>query len=105
MPSRDITVTVTANPATVRAGQPLAISATVIFARPPAANASRTVRFLAGGLQIGTAPLELTGNVGTATLTTAALLMGSQVITASYAGPGFFFSTVTSSPVTVTVVQ
>jgi len=103
-PAWGITVTVTTPQATVRVGQTVAITATLAFATPPAADASRTVRFLDGGLQIGTAPLQVSGNVATASLTTAALLVGTHSIAASYAGPGLF-GRVTSRPVTVVVTQ
>lgn len=103
--SRGITVTVVTGQSTVRAGQAVVITAMLTFPGPLGGNASRTVRFLDGGLPIGTAPLDVSGITGTASLTTSALLLGTHTISASYAGPGLLFGTVRSRPVTVTVTQ
>jgi hypothetical protein len=102
--SRGISVTVSTLQTAIRVGQPVTITATVTFARAPSPNASTTVRFLDGGLQIGSAPITLSGTIAVASITTTAMLLGDHTITASYAGPGLF-GTVTSSPLTVTVTQ
>lgn len=99
-----IGVSATVSQAAIRAGQSVTITATVMFPRAPDANASTTVRFYDGQLQMGSAPIQLSGTTAVASLTTTALLLGDHTITASYAGPGLF-GTVTSSPVTVKVSQ
>lgn len=61
-----------------------------------------SITFTSGGVTLGTAPIVSgTGNVLTATLTTNALPLGADVVTASYAANGYFLAASATTTVTI----
>jgi hypothetical protein len=101
--STAVTVTVTAaasvkftaSPATVTVGAPLALKATVTGS---AAAPTGTVKFLDGGVALGSATLAS----GAATLTATGLAAGLHAITVTYSGNGSY-AAATSAALSVTV--
>lgn len=72
----------------VAPGQKVSLSATVTFASPPAAAPTGTVSFFDGPVLIGTSPLTAQGASYVASLSTAALAVGSHVLHVEYSGDG-----------------
>ncbi len=92
------TVALTPSGSSAVFGQPVSFTATLAAV---AGTPSGTVTFSDGTTQLGTVPLD---GSGTATLTTSALPVGSQAITATYSGDTDFLGMV-SGPHTVTVAR
>lgn len=93
------TVALTPSAASAAPGAPLTLSAAVTGVRgAPAATGN--VVFLANGTPIGTIALD---GAGHASLTTSALPVGQDLITASYAGDGNYAAGSTPAPVTVAI--
>jgi hypothetical protein len=85
-----------ANPA--QAGQSVTFTATVSAVAPAAGTPTGAVTFLSGGVALGTGTLS----GGKATFTTSSLPVGTDSITASYAGDGNF-TAATSAALSETV--
>jgi hypothetical protein len=82
-------------------GQTVTLTAAVNAALPATGNPSGTVTFFADGVQVGSATAI---SAGQAQVTTAALSVGSHVITATYSGDGNFLAG-TSGTFAQTVVR
>ena len=83
-------------------GEPVTFTATVAATPPGAGSPTGTVTFLDGSTVLGAGTLSTTGGITQAALTTTNLSLGSQVITASYAGdPNFAGSTGTINNIVV----
>ena len=81
-------------------GQPVTFTATVAAATQPGAGTpTGTVTFRDGGTSLGTAPLA----AGVATLTTSALPVGTQYVTATYNGDGNYAGSQTLAGPTSTI--
>jgi hypothetical protein len=94
------TTGLSATPASITSGQPVTLTATIAAVAPGAGMPTGSVQFFAGSTSLGIAELSS----DTAVLTTTALLVGTDSLTAQYLGdPNFTEST--SSAVTVTVKQ
>jgi autotransporter-associated beta strand protein len=94
------TTTVTPSTTTPAFGQSVMFKATVAPASPGAGSPTGTVQFFNGTTSLGTETLSS----GVATLTTSALPIGTNSITATYSGDTNF-TTSASTAVTVTVAQ
>ena len=83
------------------AGTPVTIKAIVtpLSENKPAANPTGTVTFLSGQASLGSFPLVS----GIATVTTASLPVGTDIITANYSGDANYVGETTVSGITVTV--
>ncbi len=87
-----------ASPTTANAGQTVTLTATIAIVAPGSGTPTGSVQFFVGTTSLGTA--SLSGN--TAILTTTALPVGTDSLTAQYSGdPSFTAST--SSAVSVTI--
>ena len=96
------TTTLAATPTSAGYGQPVTLTATVKVVAPGSGLPTQTVTFYDGTTVVGAATLNASG---TATLTTTALPVGAQSITAKYNGDvDFTSSTSTASTVTITKV-
>jgi hypothetical protein len=89
----------TAAPVTAGVGSAVNLTATVSAGIPGGATPAGTLTFLLNGVSIGTGTLNASG---IATLTTTALPVGTDGITASYPGDSSYAGS-TSTPVTVTI--
>ncbi len=94
--------TLTANPTTSAFGSPVVLTFTVPTIAGAPAPASGTVTFTNGTTTLGTGTLSTTNGVTTATLTTSTLPVGTDTVTASYAGNGSYGASSPTATVTVT---
>jgi arabinan endo-1,5-alpha-L-arabinosidase len=92
-------ITVTASPAIAGVAEPVVLTATVTAGTNTAATS--TVTFFSGATNLGSATLN---NTQTASITTSALPVGTDSVTATYAAAGVYLAS-TSSPITVQVVS
>jgi trimeric autotransporter adhesin len=92
--------TLTASKTSIIFGQPVTFTATVTSTTPGAGTPTGAVNFVNGTTIVGTGNLTN----GVATLTTSALPIGANAVTAVYSG-GTGFSPSTSTAATVTVTQ
>jgi hypothetical protein len=95
------TIALAASPTTAVYSQSESLTATVVATAPATGTPTGTVTFLDGTTVIGTAMLAS----GVARLSTTALALGSNTLTASYATDGNYQSSTTTTPATVTVGQ
>ena len=102
-PLTQVVVLATTNVTLTTSGSPLGVGATVIFTATLKSSGgipSGTVQFLDGAAVVGSGVLNA---MGVATLSTAALTVGSHNITAAYAGDSFDAGS--TSPVLTEVIQ
>lgn len=93
-------ITINANPTSIFSPAQVALTATIATA---AGTPTGLVTFYSGATSVGTATLNATSGGASASLTTAALPVGTDSITAVYAGDTNF-TTATSAATTVTVM-
>jgi hypothetical protein len=90
--------TVTGSTTTPVLGKPVTLTATVGAVTPGAGRPTGTVTFYDGNTKLGTVAVNV---VGRAVLTTSALPLGSDTITATYSGDTNFTSSSGSLPMTI----
>lgn len=94
----------------VSSANPSSVNQSVTFTATVPSTATGTVTFFNGSVLLGTAPVN---SAGVATLTTASLPVGSQTITATYAGDSNFSAAtspaltqaVSKAPTTITLTE
>ena len=87
-----IAVSVVSSPAPSVFGQAVILTATVGAVAPGAGNPSGSVTFKEGTVVLGSGTLQLSAGIERATFSTKALTVGSQTITAAYAGDANFLA-------------